>query len=110
MTTLIRCFAQRRGKRWEAICLDFDLSVQGDSFEAVYRSLDAAVEEYLKYVAALEDPAEREAFLSRRAPWPVRLKFTLAMALASLLLPSRDPRRPDGHPGLGTGFTLPAAA
>lgn len=110
MARLIRCFAQRHGNRWEAICLDFDLAVQGDSFEDVYRSLDTAVDEYVKYIATIEDSAERQAFLNRRVPFGLRLKFTLSLIVASLLLPRRDGRWRDGDHGFGTGFTLPAAA
>jgi hypothetical protein len=64
---LTRCFARRHGNRWEAVCLDFDPAVQGDSFDDVYHSLDTAVGEDVKYVATIKDNAERQAFLTRCA-------------------------------------------
>ena len=110
LAMLTRCFARRHGNRWEAVCLDFDLAVQGDSFDDVYHSLDTAVGEYVKYVATIEDSAERQAFLTRRVPLALRLKFTLSLILASLLLPGRNGRWRDSNHGFGTGFTLPATA
>ncbi len=107
---LTRCFARWHADRWEAVCLDFDLAVQGDSFDDVYHSLNKAVDEYSRYVATIEDGAEREAFMNRRVPLALRLKFTLSLLVASLLLPKRGGQGQDGNHGFGTGFTLPAAA
>ena len=36
MRKLLRCYAERHHGQWEAFCLDFDIAVQGSSFEEVY--------------------------------------------------------------------------
>ncbi len=74
MNQIVRCYAEGRPDAWEAICLDFDLSVQGESFEAVYRDLNTSIEMYVEYVNGLPE-AERAAFARRRAPLAVRLRF-----------------------------------
>lgn len=68
------CYAEGRGSKWEALCLDLDIAVQGTSFEEVYSSLNTAIEEYVSYVLTLPEK-EQKAFLSRRAPLSMRFKF-----------------------------------
>lgn len=71
---ILRCYAEGIGHRWEAVCLDFDLSVQGKSFEDVRRQLRESVIAYIDYVKEL--PADEQGqFLSRKAPLGLRLKF-----------------------------------
>lgn len=70
----LRCYSEGRGDRWEAVCLDFDIAVQGNSFLEVYAALDIAIAEYVRYVMTLPEN-EREQFLSRKAPLSLRLKF-----------------------------------
>ena len=84
-TMELRCYAYRRGDVWEAICVDLDVAVFGPSEEHVKRSLVEAIDLHLESVAGLPDEA-RQAMLSRRAPWHVRL----ALALSSL---AHDVRR-----------------
>ncbi len=82
MRRMLRCYAEGRDSEWEAICLDFDIAVQGESFEEVFHSLDDAVSLYLESVAALP-ASERTHLLERPAPLSVRLRF-LAHVLRSL--------------------------
>ena len=72
----LRCYAYRRGDVWEAICTDLDVAVFGPSEEHVKRSLAEAIDLHLEAVADLPDE-DRQAMLSRRAPWHVR--FALAL-------------------------------
>ena len=72
----LRCYAYRRGDVWEAICTDLDVAVFGPSEEHVKRSLVEAIDLHLDAVVGLPDK-ERQAMLSRRAPWHVR--FVLAL-------------------------------
>lgn len=70
----VRCYAEDEAGGWVAVCVDFDLAVQGDTFEEVYASLNQAIEDYLEDVAEL--PAEERArFFKRRAPLLERLRF-----------------------------------
>lgn len=94
MDRAIWCFAEGRGGSWEAICLDLDLSVQGDSFDQVYQDLHQSIEMYLEYVAGLPQ-AEQAQFLNRRAPLWLRLR-TIWMLVWSVLQ-----RRPGGEERAG---------
>lgn len=69
---VILCYAEGCDDNWEAFCLDFDLAVQGQSFEIVHQKLDDAVRVYLAGVAALPQ-ADRKRLLKRRAPFSVWL-------------------------------------
>ena len=74
MPKVLRCYAEGRNDEWEAICLDLDIAVQGNSFVDVFRSLDEAIALYLESVG--EVPAsERAHLLDRPAPLSVRFQF-----------------------------------
>ena len=70
------CFAKGRDGSWEALCVDYDIAVQGASFQEVQTDLAEAISDY---VAATEDQDERTRvkLLARRAPLWVRLKWTV---------------------------------
>ena len=70
----LHCYAFGRDGEWEAICLDLDIAVQGESFESVFRSLREAIELYLASLRDLPE-ADQQRLLHRPAPLPVRLKF-----------------------------------
>lgn len=72
----IRCMAEGGEGHWWAICLDFDIAVQGGSFPEVRDSLHQAIDAYLERVSELPED-EREQLLQRRAPWHLRAKFHL---------------------------------
>ena len=74
MVHTIHCYAEGHPGSWEAFCLDFDVSVQGESFEDVYKSLNEGIVMYLEYVAELPED-ERKAFMNRRAPLFLRWCF-----------------------------------
>ena len=76
-TMELRCYAYRRGDVWEAICVDLDVAVFGPSEEHVKHSLAEAIDLHLESVADLPGE-ERQAMLSRRAPWHVRLALDLS--------------------------------
>jgi len=79
----IRCMAEGRDSRWWAICLDFDIAVQGESFTEVRDSLHQAIDMYLERVSELPEQ-ERARLLRRRAPWYLRAKFHMVPLLAKL--------------------------
>jgi predicted RNase H-like HicB family nuclease len=97
----LRCYAEGRDGEWEAICLDLDIAVQGNSFEEVFRSLQQAISLYLEAVTDLP-PEERRDLFHRPAPFPVRFKF-LTQALRGLFSDSDSDR--ERHQ-----FTMPLAA
>lgn len=74
MQRRLRFYAEGRPGSWEAICLDLDIAVQGESFEDVYHSMNDALRQYIDAVAEL--PAEdQRRLLNRKVPLGMRLKF-----------------------------------
>ncbi len=71
----IRCLAEDKNGYWQAVCLDFDLMAQGDSFAEVREKLDAMVNEYVFDALEGEDRDQAAYFLTRRAPWRYWAKF-----------------------------------
>jgi hypothetical protein len=74
MKKLIRIYAEGQDHGWEAVCLDFDVAVQGDSFQNALESLEIAISEYVQYVRTLPKE-EQSALLTRKAPFSLRIKF-----------------------------------
>ena len=80
----LRCCAHGGGTEWQALCVDLDIAVQGVSFDEVRSSLTTAIDMYLETVTGL--PAEeRTAFLRRRSPWHVRVRFAIMAWFPGLL-------------------------
>ena len=69
---------------WEAICVDFDLSVQGESLEDVWSELNDAVQTFLEYVTDLP-PDDRQRLLKRKSPLRLRWKLELSYQRFRLL-------------------------
>lgn len=101
---VFQCYAEGREGRWEALCLDLDIAVQGESFAQVFRDLDAAIRNYLDYVAGLPE-ADRHRLLNRKAPLWLRLTF-LWHALCLRAKPGDEGTAPLQR----AEFLLPAAA
>lgn len=97
----LRCYAEGRDGDWEAICLDLDIAVQGDSFEDAFQSLQQAISLYMETVADLP-PQDRPSLLDRPAPLSLRLKF-LAHAFRGVFQANKGDRQ--RHQ-----FTMPLAA
>jgi predicted RNase H-like HicB family nuclease len=77
------CVARRGGEWWEALCLDFDLAVQGRSFDEVRALLDEAVNTYVEDARAEAEPA-RSRLLSRRVPLHVRALWAWRFFMTAL--------------------------
>jgi predicted RNase H-like HicB family nuclease len=97
----LHCYAEGRDGGWEAICLELDIAVQGDSFAEVYQALDEAIAAYLETVHDLPE-GERRHLLRRKAPMSVRISFLLRAFRTILFGRDNDPQY--------AGFTLPVAA
>jgi hypothetical protein len=70
------CVARRQGDRWEAMCLDLDIAVEGRSFDEVRSLLEEAVSTYIEDALAEAEPA-RSQLLGRRVPFLVRFLWAL---------------------------------
>lgn len=77
MDLKLKCYVHGGGASWEAICVDLNVAVCGDSQQEVRASLRKAVDLYLETVAALP-AAEQDGFLSRRAPWHTRARLAIS--------------------------------
>lgn len=82
------CYARSDGSGWEALCVDLDIGVQGESLNEVVDALNEAVVSYVED-AKKEDVATARRLLTRRAPWHVRLGHFLR-AVKHLAWPAAD--------------------
>lgn len=74
MRKIVVCYAEGTQDTWEAFCVDFDLAVQGRSFEEVYQKLDKQIGVFLEGVMALAEN-ERAHLLNRKMPLIARVKL-----------------------------------
>lgn len=72
----VTCFAEGREGKWEAVCIELDLAVQGRSYQDVYDRLSASIRDYIES-AELETPEQARRLLRRVVPWHVRLRLKL---------------------------------
>ena len=80
MTVKLQCYAYGRGSAWQAICIDFDISVYGRSMEEVKNFLKLAVEMHLSAVAEVS-VEDQHRLLNRKTPWYVRAKLAFLASL-----------------------------
>lgn len=78
------CVARFDGARWESLCLDLDIAVEGTSFEDVKSDLHAAIASYVADASREAEPA-RSQLLHRRAPLRIRLAWGLRILLSFAL-------------------------
>ena len=100
----VHCFAKGVPGDWEGICIDFDIAVQGKSFDEVRTLLDEAVHSYV-IDACAEEPSTARRLLNRKAPLSVRLGLA-ASYLAHIVSSSNH----DGDREYKAGFDLPCHA
>ena len=79
----LKCYVYGGGASWEAICVDLNVAVCGDSQQEVRASLGKAVDLYLETVADLP-VAEQDGFLSRQAPWHTRARLAISTWFSAL--------------------------
>ncbi len=99
------CFARGRPGAWEAICLTFDIAVQGSSEDEVQASLREAIAAFVQAAKSERDPGVRQSLLQRRAPLGVWFRcsssFVLHVAFSRF-------RRADDYSE--AGFVMPCPA
>ncbi len=89
--------AHGRNGEWEAFSLDFDLAVQGHSFEEVSEQLHEAVNAYLATAMEQPEPA-RSKLLRRTVPLRVRLVWGIKIALWTMFHNKRTEESTFGFP------------
>lgn len=104
MSKKLLCYARGRPGEWEAICVDFDIAVQGRSFEEVSRLLEESVADYI-ISAGKEQSEAAQRLLSRRVPLRVHLGYLLAFIWHAI----RGRRRQDDD-RLEHSFQMPCPA
>ncbi|ROO32801.1 type II toxin-antitoxin system HicB family antitoxin [Salinisphaera japonica] len=70
----LRCYAEGQSGDWQAICLDLDIAVQGETFDQVNSELREAITLFLEEVKECSQ-ADQKRLLRRRAPLRMRLKY-----------------------------------
>lgn len=88
---------------WEGLCLDFDIAVQGKSFDEVKAHLQHAIVSYVQD-AMKEEESQRTRLLNRRAPFLVRLVWGWRFFIATI----RDRRDDDNNVAVGFPVSCPA--
>lgn len=102
--TFLFCVAEGSDSRgWQAICLDLDIAVQGETLDEVRSALNSAVRSYVIDVLALKDGRDKYRLLNRRAPLLLRLNYAARLAWQSL-----NAHRRDG--GMRESFEIPCHA
>jgi predicted RNase H-like HicB family nuclease len=91
MARSVQCLAVQRDGGWEALCLDYDLAVQGASFGEVRELLEGAIHAYLEAIEELPSH-DRSRLLARRAPLAVRLGLAW-LVVRSILWRGRGDRQ-----------------
>lgn len=79
----VRCYAYGSGSDWQAICVDFNIAVGGESLQEARDSLNSCIQMYLERVAELPKN-EQAQFLNRKSPWHVRIRLACMAWLSSL--------------------------
>ena len=87
MRRILHCDAFGFEGEWEAVCIDLDLAVQGQSFEEVSRLLYEAIVFHLERVMELPE-TDKKRLLNRRVPWHIRLGYAIEAFL--FFMRSRD--------------------
>jgi len=89
---LVRCYAEKKSAYWVAICLDFTLAAQGDTFEQARALLDMQIREYIFDMMAGEDRPHAQYLLTRSAPARYWAKYYLARLIGWLFRRGDKPR------------------
>jgi hypothetical protein len=77
------CVFRGADTEWEAICLDFDIAVHGESLSQVRDLLIYAVNSYIDG-ASHENEPNKTKLLSRRVPLHVRLRWAIEFLFHSV--------------------------
>ncbi|MBV9549794.1 MAG: hypothetical protein JO256_09000 [Alphaproteobacteria bacterium] len=93
------CVARGHAGHWQALCLDFDLAVQGISLPEVKDRLEQAITDYVAAALQEKEPA-RSQLLGRRAPFWVRLVWAFRFFMGTTFGKNRTSDSTVGFPVL----------
>jgi len=71
---VLRVFFEKTGSVWQAICLDLDLAVQGNTCRETQDLMKDMISSYLETISTYSKE-ERKRMLNRKAPLWVRLAW-----------------------------------
>jgi predicted RNase H-like HicB family nuclease len=97
MSQYLYGIAHGRNGQWEAFSLDFDMAVQGRSFEEVSELLKEAIHAYVATAMEQPEPA-RSKLLRRTVPLRVRLLWGVKIALWTMFHKKRTEESTFGFP------------
>jgi len=78
----LRCYAQREGDQWVAVCIDFNLAAQADTYSAARRKLHEQVIWYFYDATAGDDKAHGMELLFRKAPASLLARYHVVNAMS----------------------------
>jgi hypothetical protein len=78
---IVRCYAQKSGDVWQAVCIDLNLAAQDPCLAKAKEKLDAQIYEYIFDAVAGEDRSYADELLNRKAPLSLRAKYYLFFVL-----------------------------
>ncbi len=76
----VLCVSRNCGYEWKAICLDFDLAVQGLTFDVAQALLTNAIANYIDHALKQDEPT-RSRLLNRRTPFLRRICWRFACTI-----------------------------
>ena len=97
--SLLCCVEGTEDGKWEALCLNYDLSVEGESIDDALHNIVKAVDDYLEYVETLPQK-EQSRFLRRGVPYFYKMKI-FYWAICALIFHKANERLQRGR------FVLP---
>jgi predicted RNase H-like HicB family nuclease len=71
---ILKCYAEQEEGVWVAVCLDFNLAAQADSYQEVKAKLESMISFYVREALTI-DIAYADQLLSRRAPLSSWIKY-----------------------------------
>jgi predicted RNase H-like HicB family nuclease len=71
---ILKCYAEQEDGVWVAVCLDFNLAAQADSYQEVKEKLESMISSYVREALTI-DVAYADQLLSRRAPLSSWIKY-----------------------------------
>lgn len=91
----LRCYAEKQGNLFVAVCIDLSLAAQADSMEEARRKLEAQIVDYLHDVLNGPERAHIQDLLPRKSPLSLRLRYQYIRACCKIarMLDKRPKRR-----------------
>ena len=74
---LIKCYAERHDGLWVAVCINFNLAAQAETFEEAKDRLFAQIEDHIEEALSAPEPIRHQLLYERKAPLIDRLRYRL---------------------------------